>query len=274
MRVKAQSDTGTSASSNEVILVVGGPACTTAPGTPTGLASTVSGGTVTLAWSAPSGGCAPTSYVLQAASSSGSNNIANSSTGNVSTTYVATGVPAGTYYIRVRAQNASGQSTTSNEVTSTVGSPTGSPITITIGTNPVPHSGVPTTSAGCGGIADTWYYTQTIQTASVNPPGFDGSYRAVRTYSCTPSATCADNVALAGCSNDSFTFTVSNGIIQDRCLNFNPNISIPSTGSFSTLFYGFIRITGTWGTGTFTLQGSSSTSSGTYNVTLTITKTS
>jgi hypothetical protein len=62
-----------------------------------------------------------TSYVLQAGSSAGSTNLANSDIGNV-TSYVATGIGNGTYYIRVRAKNACGDlSAASTEATTVVG---------------------------------------------------------------------------------------------------------------------------------------------------------
>ena len=123
VRVKAQNAAGTSAASNEAILVVGATACTSAPNPPTGLASTVTASTIALTWTAPSGSCAPASYVLQAGAASGSSALANSNVGNV-TSYTATGVGAGTYYVRVVAANASGQSAASNEVVVTVGSTT------------------------------------------------------------------------------------------------------------------------------------------------------
>jgi hypothetical protein len=121
VRIKAQNATGTSAASNEATLVVGAAACASAPNAPSGLTGSASGGTVTLSWTAPSGGCVVTSYVLQAGSATGLNNLANAVTGSTATTYVATAVPAGTYYVRVHAQNANGQSAASNEVLVTVG---------------------------------------------------------------------------------------------------------------------------------------------------------
>jgi hypothetical protein len=119
IRIKAQNATGTSAASNEATLVV----CTSAPGAPTGLTTSVSGSAVTIRWNAASGGCAATSYLLQAGSTAGSSGLANSNIGNV-TSYVAAGVGAGVYYIRVVAVNGFGQSAASNEVATTVGSTT------------------------------------------------------------------------------------------------------------------------------------------------------
>lgn len=83
----------------------------------------MNGTTVTLTWNAPAGGCAPTSYVIQAGSASGLSNLATLNTGNVATTFVANGVAAGTYYLRVLASNANGQSAPSNEVVVRVGTP-------------------------------------------------------------------------------------------------------------------------------------------------------
>ena len=119
VRIRAQNAGGTSAPSNESTLVVGSAGCTSAPNAPTAFTISASGSTVTLTWTAPVGGCAPTSYVLQAGSATGQSNIANSNVGPA-TSYVATGVGGGTYYVRVRAVNAYGQSAASNEVVVTV----------------------------------------------------------------------------------------------------------------------------------------------------------
>jgi hypothetical protein len=127
VRVRAQNTGGTSAASNESILVVGSTGCVTAPNAAANLATTVSGSTVTLTWSPPAGGCAPSSYVLQAGSSAGSSDLANANVG-AATSYVAGGVGAGTYYIRVRAMNAYGQSGGSNEVVIVVTSGVPAPV--------------------------------------------------------------------------------------------------------------------------------------------------
>jgi hypothetical protein len=159
LRLKAQNAAGTSAASNEAILVVGSAACATAPGAPTSLTTSVSGGTVTIRWSAPSGGCAPTAYFLQAGSTAGSSALANANIGNV-TSYVASGVGNGSYYIRVVAANASGQSAASNEVVATVGLAKGA-LSVTVTPNPTPFSGAASTV--CPGDPNTWTYNETIQ---------------------------------------------------------------------------------------------------------------
>jgi fibronectin type III domain protein len=119
VRVRAVNAAGTSAPSNEAILVVG--ASTGAPpGAPSGLTNTVNaGGTVGFAWNAATG--SPTTYVIEAGSQSGLANLANSDLGGTATTMTASGVGAGTYYVRVRAKNAFGISAASNEVVVSVG---------------------------------------------------------------------------------------------------------------------------------------------------------
>jgi hypothetical protein len=119
VRVRAQNDAGTSAPSNEVIVTVGnGTASPTpgVPGSPGGLTATVSGSAVTFAWAAPSLGGAPQTYWIDAGSSVGLSDLASFSTGTTATAASVSGVPAGTYYVRVRAANAAGSSTPSNEV--------------------------------------------------------------------------------------------------------------------------------------------------------------
>jgi hypothetical protein len=123
VRVRAQNAGGTSNASNEILVVVGSTGCTAPPAPPSSLASSVSGSTVTLTWIAASG--APSSYVVEAGSSSGAANLANSDLGTTATTYTATGVGAGTYYVRLRARNACGTSAASNEIVVVVGSSSG-----------------------------------------------------------------------------------------------------------------------------------------------------
>lgn len=99
VRIRAVNSSGASGPSNEVVVVVGTVSClTTTP--PTGLTANVTGATVVLSWTAPVG-CAPTSYILQAGSAPGLSNLANFSTGSTATTFTASGVQNGTYYVRV-----------------------------------------------------------------------------------------------------------------------------------------------------------------------------
>jgi len=158
VRIKAQNATGTSAASNEAILGVGAAACTSAPDPPGGLTSTVTSRTITLSWNAPGAGCAPTSYVLQAGSTSGSSALANSNVGSA-TSFTATSIANGSYYIRVRAANAYGTSNASNEVVATVALNAGV-ISVTISPNPTPFNGA--AFSFCPGFTNTWTHNETI----------------------------------------------------------------------------------------------------------------
>jgi hypothetical protein len=93
--------------------------CHAAPGGPTGLASTNNGNVVTLKWTPPPGIERISTYIVEAGSAPGGNNVG---------TFVTPGnapmfqreAPAGTYYARVFARNACGTSAASNEVQVTV----------------------------------------------------------------------------------------------------------------------------------------------------------
>lgn len=88
--------------------------CRMPPGPPTALrVVTNSGGTVTVAWTAPSGPRA--SYIVEAGRTPGSADVTNADTGP-RTTFSASGVMAGTYYVRIRATNMCGTGDPSKEV--------------------------------------------------------------------------------------------------------------------------------------------------------------
>jgi hypothetical protein len=148
IRVTARNVAG-AATSDEVEVRVGA----TVPGAPTNLRSIVVGSTVSLEWSIPAGGGVPLTYVIEAGSFSGGSNLATFATGSTVPTFIATNVPAGTYFVRTRARNAAGISGASNEVQVTVVEPnapgaprdlapsvTGSTVTLTWG---APLSGGP-----------------------------------------------------------------------------------------------------------------------------------
>lgn len=88
------------------------------PSAPTALAAVISGSTVSLTWTGPSG--VVSGYVLEAGTAPGLSNAANAVVG-IAPSYVATNVPAGTYYVRVRAIGLDGVGPTSNEVQVHVG---------------------------------------------------------------------------------------------------------------------------------------------------------
>ncbi len=112
MRVVAQGPGGLSAgATNEATLRVG---ATAPPATPTLHAPSVSGTTVSFAWTA-GGGAAPTSFVLSAAVTPGGAPVASVPVSGSSVTIP--GVPRGTYYVRLTAVNAAGASAPSNQIT-------------------------------------------------------------------------------------------------------------------------------------------------------------
>jgi hypothetical protein len=89
------------------------------PSRPRNLQGAVQGSTVTLSWSAGSGSVTPIGYVLEVGSTSGASNLLVM--GVASRGLVAPGVPNGRYYVRVRAANAAGTSSPSNEISLLVG---------------------------------------------------------------------------------------------------------------------------------------------------------
>jgi 5-hydroxyisourate hydrolase-like protein (transthyretin family) len=112
LRVRSRNAAGVSVASTEVMITVGNvPA---PPGAPSFTGASASSGTVTLNWAAPTQGTA-TSYIIEAGSATGLSNLATLNTGSTATTQSFTGVPPGTYYIRIRAVNAQGASVVSNE---------------------------------------------------------------------------------------------------------------------------------------------------------------
>jgi hypothetical protein len=111
VRVRARNAVGTSAPSNEVLIVAGNP-----PGPPSGLSATANAMTITLNWTAPATGDPVSSYVIEAGSGPGLANLAVVATNNTLTAAQFAGVPVGTYYVRVRASNVAGTSAPSNEV--------------------------------------------------------------------------------------------------------------------------------------------------------------
>jgi predicted phage tail protein len=120
--ITATSSSGATATASATV-TLGVPASPTAPQSLTG---TVSGSRATLAWRAPSGGGAPSNYLIYAGTTVGATNVANGlSVGNVLSAYG--DLPKGRYYIRVRAANGVGMSPDSNSITLRIGKQLASP---------------------------------------------------------------------------------------------------------------------------------------------------
>ncbi len=104
VRVRAANGAGVGPASNEVTLVVAGMA---APGTPGPVQVTVVGSTVTLGWSPDPVGAPASGYILHAGMTPGTSFMSMPVT---SAGFATTGVPPGTYYVRVQAVNSAGAS--------------------------------------------------------------------------------------------------------------------------------------------------------------------
>jgi hypothetical protein len=109
-----------SAPSAESQFTIGNVGTCVPPGPPQSFTSSVSGPVVSLLWAPPVSGTAPFTFIIEAGSGSGQANLAVLPTGS-SATQFATAAPSGTYFIRLRAQNACGVSGVSTEQVVTVG---------------------------------------------------------------------------------------------------------------------------------------------------------
>jgi hypothetical protein len=86
------------------------------PAAPLNLSSRVTGNAAALSWAAGGPVASITSYVLEVGSAPGLSDIFTGLDVGLQTSFAASGVPPGTYYVRVRAGNYSGLSAPSNEV--------------------------------------------------------------------------------------------------------------------------------------------------------------
>jgi hypothetical protein len=102
-RVIAANNGGQSPPSAESTFSAG--ACAT-PGAPQDFNFSLAGRVATLTWTPPAAGTEPFTYILEAGSSSGLANRFNGAVGGITTLTVQ--APPGTYFVRVRAQNACG----------------------------------------------------------------------------------------------------------------------------------------------------------------------
>lgn len=119
VRIVAINAQGISAPSNEIIVTVGGPGTCALPAAPTGLTSTVSGGSVTLRWEVGAGGGPPSGFTLLVGSTPGAANLGIFAGGF--TLSLTSPAPAGQYFVRVAATNSCGTSAPSNETSFAIG---------------------------------------------------------------------------------------------------------------------------------------------------------
>ncbi|HQZ38552.1 MAG TPA: hypothetical protein PLH72_05890 [Vicinamibacterales bacterium] len=110
-RVRAVTAGGAGAPSD--IVTITAVSCTTAPSAPSSLALMATGRLLTLQWTPPGiGGAAE--YVVEAGTAPGLTNLARLGTGGSAPSFQSP-VPAGVFFVRVRAKNACGESPPSNE---------------------------------------------------------------------------------------------------------------------------------------------------------------
>ena len=120
----------TTVPSNEIVVVVGP---TPVPTAPLALGVTVTGNTFVMAWNAPANAAvAPVAtYVIEAGTATGATNLANFATGGAATSFLTPPVPNGSYYVRVRARNASGTGPATPDLRVVVGPPPPGPPVLT-----------------------------------------------------------------------------------------------------------------------------------------------
>ncbi len=115
VRLRAANSCGVSAATGDLVLTL--QPCTAPPTAPASLQATVSPQrVVTLTWTPPAAGPAPSDYVVYVGSAPGAADILIYGTGSAAPSLVASAPPR-TYYVRVAARNACGQSGTTNEQT-------------------------------------------------------------------------------------------------------------------------------------------------------------
>lgn len=106
------------------LVTVSLPSGVSAPGPPSGLTVTVTGSTAGFTWNPPTTGGAPAGYLLVAGTAPGFTTPVATLPLPATPSVAVPGVPTGTFYVRVMAQNGGGISGASNEVSLTVGAAT------------------------------------------------------------------------------------------------------------------------------------------------------
>lgn len=132
------------------------------------------------------------SYIVEAGSSSGASDLATLNTGTAATTLVVNNVPGGTYFVRVRARSAAGDSPTSNQIAVTVGclpaAPTGLAATL--------NNSTATTTLTWNGSADACIPIQYVIIVGSSPGANDvGQF---------PTGTTQTSAVVPGLPNDTY----------------------------------------------------------------------
>ena len=139
VRVAGANAWGTGPTSNEVMLAVG-PSCTV-PGAPQAFSAVASGTFASFQWQPPVSGDPPTSYLLEAGTSASGAELGVLPLSGLS---FGTPAPPGSYYVRVRAQNACGAG------------PASPTQLLTIGCAPAGMPGTPSTTVTGASVSISW----------------------------------------------------------------------------------------------------------------------
>jgi len=118
VRLVAVNAAGASPPSNEAIITTGPGVCVV-PAVPAGVQVSSGPGAISVRWDAAAAGAIPQNYVIEAGTVSGAANIGTFAL-PASATTIGGPVPAGPYFIRIRAANVCGASGPSAEVSATV----------------------------------------------------------------------------------------------------------------------------------------------------------
>ena len=153
------------------------------PQAPTALTNSVSLDTVTLSWTPSVGGGPAQSYILEAGSSPGLANITTIVLNSPNTSTVVGAVPAGVYYVRVRARNALGTSGPSPDTVVSVGPCSAPTVPTNLGYSTADNLVTLTWTPPAGGVTQGyWLYagygpgqSNALVTSLGPTPGFVGT---------------------------------------------------------------------------------------------------
>jgi hypothetical protein len=215
-KVKAKDAAGNASDPSAAASATVVPEDTTPPSTPTNLATSVSGGSVSLTWTASTDNVGVTGYSVYRGTTSGfTPSAGNRVTDVTNPTYTDTGRPLGTYYYKVKAKDAAGNASNASTQASATVAP--STVTLTPVEDATARQAQPTNNTGAenqisanGGTSAQQAFMKFNLPAA--PPGtsLSGVNLALRTSSDSTAA-----------SVDSFDVHVATGAWSESTLNWN-----------------------------------------------------
>jgi glucose/arabinose dehydrogenase len=154
------------------------------PVAPTNLTAQTTGRTVNLGWTGVTGA---TQYRLEAGSRTGASDLASFDTGSPQASFVASGVPDGVYFVRVRALTGANPSAASNEVVVAVGT--------TPCTGPPPAPSGLTSAVSGRSVSLTWSASGTISNIVLEAGSSPGTSNVAALVLAPATRSLADNAA-------------------------------------------------------------------------------